>query len=287
MSPDSGPSSRQVLSLERGMRCLAALGRRGGEASFSVLQAASGDLPDPTMARLLRSLGKAGLIENLGRGAGYRLTPLASSLAQGVLGREDLAALCRPATYRLAQAAGLSCGVFVPDGESVRMVCKTELPDGVHMIAEGQVREELCGHGCAQVMSAWSEELRLRYRRILRRDLRLDGPSWRARMEEIRRHGLHVGHGEEVHGPAGRHRRSLLLRIAAPLTAGAEGPLVAAISISALTDQPQMVATPGLLRLVKRQAERLSEELALYRPPAESVPLSDDDVKSAPPEADV
>lgn len=79
-------------------------------------------LPKSTVARLLGSLQREGVVEQVPGGTRYRLGARIASLAAGVAGTGSLVAVARPHLVELSSAVGETAGLSVPDGFEVHYV---------------------------------------------------------------------------------------------------------------------------------------------------------------------
>ena len=79
-------------------------------------------LPKSTAARLLGSLAREGLVEQVSGETRYRIGPRIVSLAAGVRPTRSLLTVARPTHLVLATASGEAAGLSVPDGALVQYV---------------------------------------------------------------------------------------------------------------------------------------------------------------------
>jgi DNA-binding IclR family transcriptional regulator len=109
----------RVQSIERAFAVLGAL----ADGPIGVTEVADRvDLPKSTAARMLTSLAREGAVEQLPGDTRYRLGPRIDSLAKGVVGARDVAAVARPHLEELAGSIGEVAGLSVPDGELIHYV---------------------------------------------------------------------------------------------------------------------------------------------------------------------
>src|SRR6266536_3445698 len=103
----------RVQSIERAFAVLGAL----VDGPIGVTQVAErASLPKSTAARLLASLAREGVVEQVPGGTHYRLGQRLVMLAARIRPAGSLAALARPALTELAGAVGEAAGLSVPDG---------------------------------------------------------------------------------------------------------------------------------------------------------------------------
>lgn len=184
----------RVQSVERAFAVLGAL----TDGPIGVTQLAERvELPKSTAARLLASLTREGVVEQVPGDTRYRLGARMVSLAAGVVPTRSLVALARPVLVELASAVGEAAGLSVLDGLVVHYVDQVDtahhvfvrdwtgsrLP--VHAVASGQIflahmPPSTLDRFLAQPLERFTQrtlsdpaELRERLRRI-----QLDGYVW-------------------------------------------------------------------------------------------------------------
>jgi IclR family acetate operon transcriptional repressor len=109
----------RVQSIERAFAVLGAL----ADGPVGVTEVADRvALPKSTVARLLGSLQREGVVEQVPGGTRYRLGARIASLAAGVAGTGSLVAVARPHLVELSSAVGETAGLSVPDGFEVHYV---------------------------------------------------------------------------------------------------------------------------------------------------------------------
>ncbi len=138
----------RVQSIERAFAVLGTL----ADGPIGVTEVADRtDLPKSTAARLLASLAREGVVEQVPGDTRYRLGPRLVTLAAGILPRRSLARLARPSLEELAEAVGEAAGLSVPDGDLVHYIDQVSSPNPVsvrdwtgsriplHAVSSGQV----------------------------------------------------------------------------------------------------------------------------------------------------
>lgn len=138
----------RVQSIERAFAVLGTL----ANGPIGVTEVAErADLPKSTAARLLASLVREGVVEQLPGDTRYRLGGRLATLAAGVLPTRSLARLARPSLVELSAAVGEAAGLSVPDGDLVHYVDQVDTPNPVsvrdwtgsrlpmHAVSSGQV----------------------------------------------------------------------------------------------------------------------------------------------------
>lgn len=143
-----GSAVSRVQSIERAFAVLASL----ADGPIGVTEVADRvRLPKSTAARLLTSLAREGVVEQVPGDSRYRLGPRLATLAAGVLPARSLATLARPTLRALAAEVGEAAGLSVPDGDLVHYVDQVDTPNPVsvrdwtgsrvplHAVSSGQV----------------------------------------------------------------------------------------------------------------------------------------------------
>jgi DNA-binding IclR family transcriptional regulator len=109
----------RVQSIERAFAVLGAL----ADGPVGVTEVADRvGLPKSTVARLLGSLAREGVVEQVPGGTRYRLGARIASLAAGVASTSSLVAVARPHLVELASALGETAGLSVPDGFQIHYI---------------------------------------------------------------------------------------------------------------------------------------------------------------------
>ena len=109
----------RVQSIERAFAVLGAL----TDGPVGVTEVAERvELPKSTVARLLGSLVREGVVEQVPGDTRYRLGARIVTLAAGVVPLRSMVALARPVLVELASALGEVAGLSVPDGFAVHYV---------------------------------------------------------------------------------------------------------------------------------------------------------------------
>lgn len=138
----------RVQSIERAFAVLGAL----ADGPIGVTEVADRvELPKSTAARLLASLAREGVVEQVPGDTRYRLGPRLVTLAARVRPTRSLARLARPSLQELADSVGEAAGLSVPDGTLVHYVEQVGSPNPVsvrdwtgsriplHAVSSGQV----------------------------------------------------------------------------------------------------------------------------------------------------
>jgi DNA-binding IclR family transcriptional regulator len=138
----------RVQSIERAFAVLSAL----ADGPIGVTEVAERvDLPKSTAARMLASLTREGVVEQVPGDTRYRLGGRIVSLAAGVLPARSLVTIGHPILVELVSAAGEAAGLSVADGAAVHYVDQVDTAHQVqvrdwtgtrvpmHAVSSGQV----------------------------------------------------------------------------------------------------------------------------------------------------
>lgn len=138
----------RVQSIERAFAVLGAL----ADGPLGVTDVAErADLPKSTAARLLGSLAREGVVEQVPGETRYRLGGRLVTLASGIRPSRSLTTLARTSLVELAASIGEAAGLSVPDGDLVHYIDQVDTPNPVsvrdwtgsrvplHAVSSGQV----------------------------------------------------------------------------------------------------------------------------------------------------
>jgi DNA-binding IclR family transcriptional regulator len=118
----------RVQSIERAFAVLDAL----TEGPIGVTQvAARVGLPKSTAARMLASLAREEMVEQLPGETRWRLGPRVGTLAAAVTSTRSLVEIVHPVLAELAAATGEAAGLSVPDGDAVHYVDQVDTQHAV------------------------------------------------------------------------------------------------------------------------------------------------------------
>ena len=213
----------RVQSIERAFAVLSAL----ADGPIGVTEVAERvALPKSTAARMLASLTREGVVEQVPGDTRYRLGGRIASLAAGVLPARSLVAIARPILVELASSAGEAAGLSVPDGASAHYIDQVETTHQVqirdwtgsrlpmHAVSSGQV---FLAHMSPVVLERHLAMPRVAFtaRTIT------DSAALRARLRDVQLQGCAWAHEEFSEG---------LNSVAAPV-AGEDGEIVAAVHL--------------------------------------------------------
>jgi DNA-binding IclR family transcriptional regulator len=213
----------RVQSIERAFTVLGAL----ADGPIGVTEVAERTrLPKSTAARLLASLSREGVVEQIPGDSRYRLGGRLATLAAGVLPTRSLARLARPELVRLATEVGEATGLSVPDGDQVHYIDQVDTPNPVSVRDWTGSRLPMHAVSSGQVLIAFRPPaaierfLELPRERFTDRTL-IDADALRERLHQVRREGFAWTLEEFDRG---------INSVAAPI-ADASGEVVAAVHI--------------------------------------------------------
>jgi DNA-binding IclR family transcriptional regulator len=213
----------RVQSIERAFAVLTAL----ADGPIGVTEVAERvALPKSTAARMLASLSREGVVEQVPGDTRYRLGGRIASLAGGVLQAPRLVAVAHPILVELASATGEAAGLSVPDGASAHYI------DQVETSHEVQIRDWTgsrlpmhavsSGHVFLANLSSVALERHLELPRVAFTARTItDSAALRERVRTVQLEGYAWAREEFSEG---------LTSVAAPV-AGANGEIVAAVHV--------------------------------------------------------
>jgi DNA-binding IclR family transcriptional regulator len=241
----------RVQSIQRAFTVLATL----TDGPIGVTEVADrAHLPKSTAARLLASLAREGVVEQVPGDTRYRLGGRLATLAAGVMPTRSLARLARPSLAELSSGAGEAAGLSVPDGDLVHYVEQVDAPNPVsvrdwtgsripmHAVSSGQV---LLAFRPAPALDRYLERP---LERFTDRTL-VDPDTLRERLRAIRRDGYAWALEEFDRG---------ISSVAAPI-ADASGEVVAAVH---LHGPSYRFPSPGTELAVSRRVVAAASQIA-------------------------
>ena len=244
----------RVQSIERAFAVLGAL----ADGPIGVTEVADRvDLPKSTAARLLASLAREGVVEQVPGDSRYRLGPRLVTLAARIRPARTLAGLARPSLEELVGSAGEAAGLSVRDGASAHYIDQVGSPNPVSVRDWTGSRIPLHAVSSGQVMLAYAPTTFVQ--RYLGRPMEAFTPrtlvtadALLERMRAIRRDGYTWALEEFDEG---------ISSVAAPV-ADANGEVVAALHVHGPSYRFPAAGDEGpLAELVVGSAARISESL--------------------------
>jgi len=213
----------RVRSIERAFAVLGTL----ANGPIGVTEVAErADLPKSTAARLLASLAREGVVEQVPGDTAYRLGPRLATLASGAMPTRSLAMLARPSLESLAASAGEAAGLAIPDGDLAHYIDQVDTPNPVSIRDWTGSRIPMHAVSSGQVLLAFRPSTSLQ--RYLGRPMEaftgrtiVTGDALLERLRSIRRDGYTWSREEFDEG---------ITSIAAPI-ADADGEVVAALHV--------------------------------------------------------
>lgn len=213
----------RVQSVERAFAILGALA--DGPVGVTEVAERAG-LPKSTAARLLASLAREGVVEQVPGETRYRLGARLATLAAGLNGVRSIASVARPTLQALAERAGEAAGLSVSDGDLAHYIDQVDVPNPVSIRDWTGYRAPLHAVSSGQVLLA--------FRPVAAVERYLEGPlerftartptepdAIRARLRAIRRDGYTWAFEEFDEG---------ISSVAAPI-ADATGEVIAAVHL--------------------------------------------------------
>ena len=248
------PQAGGVQSLERALDILEVLGRSDGELGISEIGLSVG-LANGTVHRLLSTLTRRGYARQVSDSRKYTLGPRAITLASS--SRERLGPLARPFLKELMEVSRESANLAALDRNSVVYIEQVPAPRMVRMFTEpgNRVPAHACGTGKVLLAFQPPEALKAMLGRSgLARftpHTITDMDRFLEELELIRERGYATDYEEIEEG---------VRCVAAPVS-GAEGRVVAAISISGPAGRLEGDRLEEIVPQIKRIAADLSRSL--------------------------
>ena len=248
------PQAGGVQSLERALDILEVLGRSEGELGVSEIGLSVG-LANGTVHRLLSTLTRRGYARQVSDSRKYTLGPRAVTLASS--SRERLGPLARPFLKELMEVSRESANLAALDRNSVVYLEQVSAPRMVRMFTEPGNRVPPHASGTGKVLLAFQPPGvakavlgRSGLARFTPRTI-TDTGRLLAELERIREQGYATDYEEIEEG---------VRCVAAPVL-GAEGQVVAAISVSGPTGRLEGDRLGEIIPHIKRIAADLSRSL--------------------------
>jgi DNA-binding IclR family transcriptional regulator len=246
-------TSAALAPVRRGLAILRRLATDHDRCSFSALQRDCGNLPAPTLSRLLKVLVSEGLVERDPGHGMYRLGPSMLELARMALGSRPRGLLLGPVVASLAGETGQSAAFYELDDTGLRIAAKAEQPNSCHYMDVGRYNRQTTHHGFWRAVLAFVSASRLERCLALPNDLKpLSGSQFRRTLEQVRSASVCTERGESWEG---------WVRYAAPVFAAGEAEATGAIGISVPAGQARGSAERRFIALVIGSARRASSLL--------------------------
>src|SRR4051794_28306060 len=244
----------RVQSIERAFAVLGAL----ADGPIGVTEVAErAELPKSTAARLLASLAREGVVEQVPGDTRYRLGPRLATLAAGIGPTRSLARLAHPSLETLAAETGEAAGLSVSDGDRAHYIDQVGSTNPVSVRDWTGSRIPLHAVSSGQVLLAYAPPTFVqRYlgrpmERFTERTL-VTAEDLLQRMRAVRRDGYTWAREEFDRG---------ISSVAAPV-AGANGEVVAAVHLHGPSYRfPEKGSESSLAELVVAAAANVSGSL--------------------------
>jgi DNA-binding IclR family transcriptional regulator len=181
----------RVQSIERAFAVLGTL----ADGPIGVTEVAERtSLPKSTAARLLASLAREGVVEQVPGDTRYRLGGRLATLAAGVMPSRSLGQLARTSLAELSTAVGEAAGLSVPEGDLVHYIEQVDTPNPVSVRDWTGSRLPMHAVSSGQVLLAFRPAAALEHylerplERFTDRTL-VDPEALRSRLRDVRRDG--------------------------------------------------------------------------------------------------
>lgn len=243
-------TSATLAPVRRGVAILKSLACSRDRRSFSALQRDCGDLPAPTLSRLLKVLVSEGLVERDPSHGMYRLGAAMLELSRMALGSHPRSEVLRPVVESLALETGQSAAFYELDDTGLRIAVKDERPNSCHYMDTGQYNRQTTRHGFWRAVLAFADTSALERCLALPGEPEpLAGPRLRQILEQTRSASVCTERGESWKG---------WVRYAAPVFAGGADGAVGAMGISVASGLARGQAERQFVALVLGSAQRAS-----------------------------
>lgn len=254
-----GQRETTVQSVDRAVSLLQVLARRGSAGVTEV--AADVGIPKSTAFRLLSTLEARGLVDQDAERGRYRLGSTVLQLAAGATGAQDVSAASRPVCVELAGAVGETVNVVVTDGTEVTTV--DQATGGSIVTSSDHVGKRGPLHATAAGKVFLAELAPDRLAAVLARGLVAftdrtitDAQELRTELARVRSRGWALAREEHEVG---------LVVLAAPVR-GADGEVLAALTVGGPTYRVHDDTLPALAGELLRAAARASWRLGHVKP---------------------
>jgi len=250
-APAANPASRGTTAIDRGAELLVRVLESEQPVGLTELASASG-IPKSTASRLVSALERQGLVQQDGERGRLRPGPAILRVAERGLLERTLAELARPSLDALAQTTGETINLAVPAAHGVEHIAQVE---SRHFLGAGQWLGRSVGYHCTAVgkvfMAFGRHEPPSAPMDALAPGTIVDPGALRSELARVRVDGFAEAIDELETG---------LAAIAAPVR-GAQGEVVAALSISGPTVRMTTVRIAELKPILIREARDLSRRL--------------------------
>lgn len=212
-----------LISLRRGIKVLEFLSLRREGATFGDILSGFPDMTAATLTRLLKSMLDEELLEKGPDSRNYQTGLKAKRLASAIMGNVSKAEVLRPVVRELAEYSGESALFAEFENDSIRLLVKSEVPDGFHYMDENKLNHNLSTHAFGITCLAFQP--RQTFGRMFS-DGRLKGMSkveYLKMLDRIRHEGIFINMQDD---------KKNLVRITAPVFSGTDSSFAGTIGIS-------------------------------------------------------
>lgn len=238
---------KTLMGLRRGIEVLRILSRHPGGCTFTELQEATGDLPAPTLSRLMKALVDEELATKDADHGRYLLGKTMVVLAQSVLGSTPREEILHPVLVSLAERTRESSAYFEREADHLVLLDKVERAESHHYMSV-MGRNTQFAHGFYQVILAFLPDDT--------RERLVSGVSewhcgkreWKRRLKEARKNGVYFEDEDLKPG---------MCRFAAPVLCGNDGEVVGSIGVTfhkAGADENRLAELSDLVARAGKQA---------------------------------
>jgi len=247
-----GNDGNSLISLRRGIRVLEFTATKNGGRTFSDILAEFNDMTPATLTRLLKSMLDEELLLKASDSRNYQTGSKAKRLASAIQGTLSNSEKIRPVVDELAETSGESALFSEFERDVIRLVVKSEVPDGFHYMDENKTNPNLSTHAFGITCLAFQS--RQTFNRLYSEG-KLKGMSQEKYLklfERIRHDNFFVNELDD---------KKNLTRITAPVFSGPEGKFAGAIGISLYSTGDETRRISILLKQVKDASARANSIL--------------------------
>lgn len=250
-----------VQSVDRAVTVLEILGRDGSVGVSELARRM--DIHKSTVSRLLATLERRGIVEQQADGVQYGLGVGLVRLARSVADDMDVVALARPVAEELSRATGETVNLSLLEGGEVVNVDEVNLSDSVLAVSWLGRHTSLHNAANGKIFLAYLGDIEVE--RILAGDLEATTEHTVTDPAELRRQL--AGIRETGHAWQYEELEAGLSAVAAPVR-GADGAVLATISVAGPSFRMTEDRVPELTRLTVEAADSVSRKLGRSEPRA-------------------
>lgn len=250
-------SVKVVRAVERALDILEAMTQDNAEKGPTALAGGLG-LDKSTVLRLLHTMELKGFVVQNPETQRYRLGPAVLALAGRFFSENELANIAFPEVERLRNLTGETVSIYVRNGFSRICVQRLEGTRSVRIFVRLGQRLPMYAGAASQVLAAFLPDAeRADFLKGLPVPPDFDREAWIARLEEVRKSGYSISHGD---------RHPEIAAVAAPIFGRGER-LVAALSLSGPVTRLDVERLRQLAPAVKERAAVVTSLLVAWPQP--------------------